>query len=69
MATHRLKHTTTLECLAADVFFSQFAGESHLSEFSMQEYVDICLNYLKVSYLPEEWLIELVGEVKKLQKA
>ena len=69
MRSDRLKHTSTFECLAADVFFSQIAGEPNLTEWGIQEYIDVCLNYLKVTYLPESWILELVSEVKKLQRA
>ena len=68
MPNNRLKHTVTIEDLAWDVFRSQVAGEPHLRDWSIQDYVDVCLNYLRVSYLPESWLLDLVAEVKKCQR-
>ena len=60
-----LKHTVTIKDLAWDVFSSQVAGEPYVESWGIQEWVDVCVNYLRVSYLPEKWLLELVNEVKK----
>ena len=68
MKSNRLKHTVTLECLASDIFFSQVAGEPHLASWGVQEYAEVCLNYLKISYLPEAWLRELVDAVVKFKE-
>ena len=68
MPNERLKHTILIEDLAWDVFSSQIAGEPHVRSWSIQDYVDVCLNYLKVSYLPESWILDLVAEVKKCQR-
>ena len=68
MRTNRLKHTVTVDELAADIFFSQIAGEPHLASWGIQEYAEVCLNFLKVSYLPEPWLRELVDAVVKFKE-
>lgn len=68
MKDNRLKYTIAIEDLAWDVFSTGIAGEPHLHTWGIQEYVDVCLNYLKVSYLPEPWLLDLVAEVKKCQR-
>ena len=64
MTDTRLKHTQTIEDLAWDVFQSRVACEPHTNDWSLQDWVDVCVNYLRVSYLPETWLLELVNEVK-----
>ena len=68
MRNNRLKNTVTLDELASDIFFSQIAGEPHLASWDIQEYAEVCLNYLKVSYLPEVWLRELVDAVIKFKE-
>ena len=61
----RLKHTETIEDLAWDVFSSQVAGEPHVEDWGLQDWIDVCLNYLRISSLPKTWLLELINEVKK----
>ena len=64
LSKDRLNHTVTIKDLAWDVFSSQVAGEPDVNTWGVQDWIDVCLNYLRVSYLPEAWLLELIGEVK-----
>ena len=68
MTINRLKHTDAVDELAADIFFSQIAGEPHLASWGIKEYAEVCLNYLRVSFLPEPWLRELVDAVVKFKE-
>ena len=64
MTDTRLKHTATIKDLAWDVFQSQVACEPTVNDWNLQDWVDVCVNYLRISSLPKTWLLELINEVK-----